>query len=99
MEWGSRTCIEEGYVSTILNKKQYITTINDKNFMVREQAKRFTMNTPIQGSGADILKLAMIKVYNLMEENNMKSKMILQVHAELIFDVDEDEIEQMMSLI
>lgn len=94
-----QTCIEKGYVSTVLNRKRYIPTINDKNFMVREQAKRFAMNTPIQGSGADILKLAMIKVYNLMKENNMKSKMILQVHDELIFDVYEDEIEQMMSLI
>ena len=92
-------CKEKGYVSTVLNRKRYIPTINDKNFVVREQAKRFAMNSPIQGSGADILKLAMIKTYQAMQEKNMKSKMILQVHDELIFDVVAEELEDMMTLI
>lgn len=92
-------CKKDGYVSTVLNRKRYIPTINDKNFMVREQAKRFAMNSPIQGSGADILKLAMIKVNQFMKEKNLKSKMILQVHDELIFDVAKDELEQMMQII
>ena len=92
-------CKDKGYVSTVLNRKRYIPTIHDKNFMVREQAKRFAMNSPIQGSGADILKLAMIKVDKAMKEKNMKSKMILQVHDELIFDVVKEELDDMMHLI
>lgn len=92
-------CKENGYVSTVLNRKRYIPTIHDSNFMVREQAKRFAMNSPIQGSGADILKLAMIKVDAAMKEKQMKSKMILQVHDELIFDVVKDELDDMMHLI
>lgn len=92
-------CKKDGYVSTLLNRKRYISTINDKNFVVREQAKRFAMNSPIQGSGADILKLAMIKIDKKMKDLNLKSKMILQVHDELIFDVYKDELEVMMSLI
>lgn len=92
-------CQKNGYVSTVLNRKRYIPTINDKNYMVREQAKRFAMNSPIQGSGADILKLAMIRVDQLMKEKKLKSQMILQVHDELIFDVYEDELDEMMTII
>lgn len=92
-------CKKDGYVSTVMNRKRYIPTINDKNYIVREQAKRFAMNSPIQGSGADILKLAMIKVDQLIKEKNLKSKMILQVHDELIFDVVKEEREELMSLV
>lgn len=92
-------CKRDGYVSTVLNRKRYISTINDKNFIVREQAKRFAMNSPIQGSGADILKLAMIKVDRIMKERQLKSQMILQVHDELIFDVVEEELDEMMEII
>lgn len=92
-------CKKTGYVSTVLNRKRYIPTINDKNFVVREQAKRFAMNSPIQGSGADILKLAMIKIDQVMKEKKMKSKMILQVHDELIFDVFKDELDEMMKIV
>ncbi len=92
-------CKQNGYVSTILNRKRYIPTINDKNFMVREQAKRFAMNSPIQGSGADILKLAMIKVDELIKQKHLKSQMILQVHDELIFDVYKEELDEMMVII
>lgn len=93
------TCKKQGYVSTLLNRKRYIPTINDKNFMVRQQAQRYAMNTPIQGTGADILKLAMIEVDKALKEKNFKSQMILQVHDELIFDVFEDELEEVMSLV
>ena len=99
MERVVEDCKRDGYVSTVLNRKRYIPTIHDKNFMVREQAKRFAMNSPIQGSGADILKLAMIQVDRLMKEKHMKSQMILQVHDELIFDVYKDELEDMMTMI
>lgn len=90
---------ENGYVSTVLNRKRYIPEINEKNYMRQEFGKRLAMNSPIQGSAADIIKLAMIKVDQLLKENHMKSKMILQVHDELIFDVYEDELEQMMELV
>lgn len=93
------TCKKQGYVSTLLNRKRYIPTINDKNFMVRQQAQRYAMNTPIQGTGADILKLAMIEVDKALKEKNLKSQMILQVHDELIFDVFEEELEEVMSLV
>lgn len=93
------TCKKQGYVSTLLNRKRYIPTINDKNFMVRQQAQRYAMNTPIQGTGADILKLAMIEVDKVLKEKHLKSQMILQVHDELIFDVFEDELEEVMSLV
>lgn len=93
------TCKKQGYVSTLLNRKRYIPTINDKNFMVRQQAQRYAMNTPIQGTGADILKLAMIEVDKALKEKHLKSQIILQVHDELIFDVFEDELEEVMSLV
>ena len=92
-------CKKQGYVSTLLNRKRYIPTINDKNFMVRQQAQRYAMNTPIQGTGADILKLAMIEVDQALKDHHLKSQMILQVHDELIFDVFEDELEEVMSLV
>ena len=84
---------ENGYVSTVLNRKRYIPEINEKNYMRQEFGKRLAMNSPIQGSAADIIKLAMIKVDQLLKENHMKSKMILQVHDELIFDVYQDELD------
>lgn len=92
-------CKKQGYVSTLLNRKRYIPTINDKSFMVRQQAQRYAMNTPIQGTGADILKLAMIEVDKALKAHHLKSQMILQVHDELIFDVFEDELEEVMSLV
>ena len=67
--------------------------------MRQEFGKRLAMNSPIQGSAADIIKLAMIKVDQLLKENHMKSKMILQVHDELIFDVYQDELDKMMKLV
>ena len=94
-----KDCQKKGYVSTVLNRKRYIPTINDKNFMVREQAKRFAMNAPIQGSGADIMKLAMIAADKTIKEHHFKSKIILQVHDELIFDVYEDECKDFMKAV
>ncbi|MDY4575428.1 MAG: DNA polymerase I [Intestinibacter sp.] len=84
---------ETGYATTILNRRRYIPEINASNFIVRNQGKRFAMNAPIQGSAADIIKVAMVSVYNKLKENNMKSKLILQVHDELIVEATEDELE------
>lgn len=84
---------QTGYATTILNRRRYIPEINASNFIVRNQGKRFAMNAPIQGSAADIIKVAMVNVYNKLKENNMKSKLILQVHDELIVEATEDELE------
>lgn len=92
-------CQENGYVCTMMNRRRYIPEINEKNFMRRELGKRLAMNTPIQGSAADLLKLAMIKVDRLMKEKNVQSKMILQVHDELVFDVKKEELEVMSEII
>lgn len=92
-------CKEHGYVTTMLNRKRFIREINEKNYMRQELGKRLAMNTPIQGSAADIIKLAMIKVDHLLQKHNLKSKMILQVHDELIFDVYQDELQEVMELV
>lgn len=86
-------CKENGYVTTLFKRRRYISEINDKNYMTREFGKRAAMNAPIQGSAADLIKLAMIKVDALLEANHLRSKMILQVHDELIFDVYPEEKE------
>ncbi len=92
-------CKEHGYVTTMLNRKRFIREINEKNYMRPELGKRLAMNTPIQGSAADIIKLAMIKVDHLLQKHNLKSKMILQVHDELIFDVYQDELQEVMEVV
>ena len=82
-----------GYVTTILNRRRYIPEIKSSNFMLRNAGKRAAMNAPIQGSAADIIKIAMINVYKKLEENNLKSKLILQVHDELIVEAVDSEID------
>jgi DNA polymerase-1 len=84
---------EKGYVTTILNRRRYIPEIKSSNFMLRNAGKRAAMNAPIQGSAADIIKIAMINVYKKLEENNMKSKLILQVHDELIVEAVDAELD------
>ena len=83
----------------MLNRRRYIKEINDRNFMIREFGKRAAMNAGIQGSAADLIKIAMIRAANKLKEERMKAKLILQVHDELIFDVPQDEVEKMKELI
>lgn len=90
---------ETGYATTILNRRRYIPEINASNFIVRNQGKRFAMNAPIQGSAADIIKVAMVNVYNKLKENQMKSKLILQVHDELIVEAVEEELEMAKKIV
>lgn len=92
-------CEEHGYVKTLFNRRRYIKEISDKNYMMREFGKRAAMNAPIQGSAADLIKLAMIHIYKKMQEEQVKSRMILQIHDELIFDVWEEEVEQMKTIV
>ncbi|QYE98469.1 DNA polymerase I [Paraclostridium sordellii] len=84
---------KDGYVKTILNRRRYIPEINSGNVILKNLGKRLAMNAPIQGSAADIIKIAMVNVYKKLEEKNLKSKLILQVHDELIIDACEDEVE------
>ena len=88
-------CKENGYVKTMMNRRRYINEINDRNYMMREFGKRAAMNATIQGSAADLIKIAMIKAYNMLTDEKLKSKLILQVHDELIFEVPKDEVEIM----
>ncbi len=92
-------CQEKGYVTTLCGRRREIPEIRDKNRMVREFGKRAAMNAPIQGSAADLIKIAMINIDKMMKEAGVSSKMILQVHDELIFDVPKNETEQMIELI
>ncbi len=83
----------DGYVTTMFNRRRYIPELKSSNFMLRSAGKRAAMNAPIQGSAADIIKIAMVNVYKKLEEKNMKSKLILQVHDELIVEAVEDELD------
>ena len=84
-------CRENGYVNTLMGRKRYIKEIKASAYMVRQVGERLAMNTPIQGSAADIIKLAMIKVYDAIKESGLKSKLILQIHDELIINAYKDE--------
>ncbi|MBG7610935.1 DNA polymerase I [Polaribacter sp. BAL334] len=84
---------ENGYVETVLNRRRYLKDINSRNAVVRGAAERNAVNAPIQGSAADIIKLAMINIHKRFEQENFQSKMILQVHDELVFDAHKDEID------
>ena len=90
---------EKGYTTTIFNRHRYISEINSSNYALREFAKRTAMNAPIQGSAADIIKIAMIKVSNKMKEMKLQSKIVAQVHDELILDVVFDELEIVKTLL
>lgn len=90
---------EKGYVETILNRRRYLKDINSRNAMVRSGAERNAVNAPIQGSAADIIKLAMINIHQRFQKENFKSKMLLQVHDELVFDAHKDELETIKPII
>jgi DNA polymerase-1 len=90
---------DNGYVETVLGRRRYLKDINSRNAVVRGAAERNAVNAPIQGSAADIIKIAMINIYNKLEEGNYKTKMLLQVHDELVFDVYKPELETMKQLI
>jgi len=92
-------CKENNYVKTMENRIRYVPEINSKIFMQREFAKRVAMNTPIQGSAADIIKIAMINVDNEIERQGLKSKMIVQVHDELVFEVEKGEEEILQKIV
>ena len=90
---------ENGYVETILGRKRYLRDINSRNAIVRGAAERNAVNAPVQGSAADIIKIAMIKIHEKFQESNFKSKMLVQVHDELVFEVHKKELEQVKKII
>lgn len=90
---------EHGYVQTVLGRRRYLKDINSRNAVVRGAAERNAVNAPIQGSAADIIKIAMIHIYNKLNAGNFKTKMLLQVHDELVFDVYKPELEEVSTLI
>lgn len=90
---------EDGYVITLLNRRRYIPEIKSSNFMERNRGKRFAMNAPIQGSAADIIKIAMVNVYKKLEEHGLKSKLILQVHDELIVETIIEEVDLVKKIV
>lgn len=90
---------ENGYVETLMGRKRWLRDINSSNFTVRGYAERNAINSPIQGTAADMIKLAMIKTHAALKSSTLKSKMILQVHDELVFDVVKEEAEELKALI
>ncbi|MEN8186006.1 MAG: DNA polymerase I, partial [Bacteroidota bacterium] len=90
---------EHGYVETVLGRRRYLKNINSRNSIVRSADERNAVNAPIQGSAADIIKIAMINIHKIFEKENYKSKMLLQVHDELVFDIHNDELEIIKPLI
>lgn len=90
---------QDGYVKTLLERRRYLPEINASNFNLRSFAERTAMNTPIQGTAADVIKLAMVHMDAALHERQLKSRMLLQVHDELVFEVPEDEMETMKALV
>jgi DNA polymerase-1 len=90
---------EKGYVQTLLGRRRYIPEINSANRQIREAAERTAINMPVQGTSADIIKVAMINLYREMERRRLKSKMLLQVHDELVFEVPEEELKETKKLV
>ena len=99
MERSIESARENGYVTTVMGRKRMLPDIHSRNSVVRSYAERNAINAPLQGSAADIIKLAMVDIYREMTERQMRSRMILQVHDELVFDVCPDEKDEMIKLV
>ncbi len=99
MDDAIKNATDNGYALTIFNRRRYIPEINSSNFMVRNQGKRFAMNAPIQGSAADIIKIAMVNVFTRLKDESLKSRLILQVHDELIVEAVEEELDKVCNIV
>ena len=99
MEKEKEEAYQKGYVTTIMNRRRKIDELKSSNYMVRSSGERMALNTPIQGSAADILKKAMVELYRVMQEKKLKSKILIQVHDELVFNIYNDELEIMKELV
>ena len=90
---------ELGYVKTLFNRIRIIPELQNKNYMIRQAGERMALNTPMQGTSADIIKKAMVEVQNKIKEKNLKSKMILQIHDELVIDTKKEELEEVETIL
>jgi len=99
MDDSVKTAQKQGYVTTLLGRRRYLRDINSRNGVLRSHAERNAMNTPIQGTAADMIKLAMVQIHQKIQEKKLQSKLILQVHDELVFDAHKDELEQLQPLV
>ena len=99
MEKEKSEAYKNGYVKTLMNRKRVIEELNSKNFMIRSSGERMALNTPIQGTAADILKKAMVEIYSEFNKRNLKSKMLIQVHDELVFNVLNEELEEVKEIV
>lgn len=90
---------EDGYVTTLLNRRRYLPELKTGNFITRSYGERIALNTPIQGSAADIIKIAMVRVHNRLKSENLRSRMILQVHDELIIETHKDELDKVKDIL
>ena len=99
MEKAKEDAYKNGYVRTLMNRKRVIEELNNRNFMIRSSGERMALNTPIQGTAADILKKAMVEIYNEFNKRGLKSKMLIQVHDELVFNVLNDELETVKEIV
>ena len=88
------TCTTKGYVTTMFGRKRYLRDINNPSYMVREAAKRAALNAPVQGTAADLIKIAMVKISDFLKKGGYKTKMVLQIHDELIFAVPKEELNE-----
>ena len=99
MEEAKALAYRNGYVKTLMNRKRVIEELSSKNYMIRSSGERMALNTPIQGTAADILKKAMVEIYQEFEKKNLKSKMLIQVHDELVFNVLNNELEEVKKIV
>jgi DNA polymerase-1 len=90
---------ENGYVQTLMGRRRYLKQINNQNAAARAEDERAAINMPIQGTAADMIKIAMINIYEDFEKNKIKSKMLLQVHDELVFEVYPEELEEVKKIV
>ena len=99
MEEEKQNAYKHGYVKTLMNRKRVIEELQSKNYLVRSGGERIALNTPIQGTAADILKKAMVEIFDKFRELGLKSKMLIQVHDELVFNVKKDEMDQVTKIV
>ena len=99
MEEEKAKAYKYGYVKTLMNRKRVIEELNNRNYMIRSSGERMALNTPIQGTAADILKKAMVEIFDEFNKRHLKSKMLIQVHDELVFNVLNSELEEVKKIV
>ena len=99
MEKEKADAYKNGYVKTLMNRKRVVEELKSKNYMIRSSGERMALNTPIQGTAADILKKAMVEIYNEFNKRGLKSKMLIQVHDELVFNVLKSELDEVTNIV